>query len=57
MLLQNRKYNWAINLPYNIGIFSFFTCGVVAFPMVFDQNMVAWFNEVYVTGEVPDAKD
>ena len=57
MLLQNRKYNWAINLPYNIGIFSFFTCGVVSFPMVFDQNMVAWFNEVYVTGEVPDAKD
>ena len=57
MLVENRKYNWCINLPYHLGILTFFGCGVAAFPMVFDQSTVAWFNEVYVTGEVPEEKD
>lgn len=54
MLLENRKHNWLINLPYNVGIISFFGAGVLAFPMVFDYNTVNWFNEAFVTGEVPE---
>ena len=25
--------------------------------MVFDYNTVLWFNEIYVTSDVPEAKD
>jgi hypothetical protein len=34
-------------------VFSAFGC----LPMIFEYNTVLWFNELYVTSDVPDAKD
>ena len=57
MVQENRKGLFMITLPYKIGVVSAVVAGVVSLPMVFDYNTVLWFNEFYVTSDVPEAKD
>ena len=44
MLIQNRKYNFLIKLPYNIGLFSALTVGFMSYPFIFNFECVNWFN-------------
>lgn len=57
MVEENRKGLFMITLPYKIGVVTAVTAGIVSLPMCFDINTVMWFNEVYVTSDVPEAKD
>ena len=45
------------NLPYQIGIAGALVAAFGSFPMVFDLGTAAWFNEFYVTTDLPDARD
>lgn len=54
---ENRKYMHFEYLPYQTGIGIAAIGGVVSFPMLFDIDTVLWFNEKYVTAEVPGDAD
>jgi hypothetical protein len=54
---ENRKGMALAALPYQIG-FSVATIGAfVSVPMVFDLGTAKWFNENYVTTDVPEPAD
>lgn len=57
IVASNRRGLFLATLPYKIGIASSVIAGVVSIPMIFDLNVVLWFNELYVTSDVPEAKD
>mmetsp|Transcript_28632 Transcript_28632/g.78709 ORF Transcript_28632/g.78709 Transcript_28632/m.78709 type:complete len:242 (+) Transcript_28632:59-784(+) len=57
ILASNRKGLFVKTLPYKIGVFTAVLSGLVSLPMIFDYNTVLWFNELYVTTDVPEAKD
>jgi len=57
IIASNRAGLFVATLPYKIGIFSAVFAGFASFPMIFEINTVMWFNELYVTTEVPEAKD
>lgn len=57
MVQSNRKGLFIATLPYKIGIVTAVTAGLVSFPMIFDIHTVLWFNELYVTADVPEPKD
>ena len=57
MLAINRKYNFFIKLPYNMGIFSAVTFGFIACPFIFNFECVNWFNTNFVTTDVPPADE
>ena len=44
-------------LPYRIGIAAALIAGFGSIPMCFDLHTTLWFNEGYVTTDVPEAKD
>lgn len=46
-----------LTLPYKIGILSAVLAGVVSLPMCFELNTVMYFNEHFVTADIPEAKD
>jgi len=48
----NRKNLMWITLPYKIGIVSAVTAGIVSIPMVFQYDLVIWFNEFFVTAGI-----
>lgn len=54
---KNREGMWMVALPYQVGIFAALTAGFASIPMVFDLHTTLWFNEVYVTTEVPGDED
>lgn len=54
---KNREGMWLLTLPYKIGIGMAVTAAGASFPMVFDFGTVAWFNEGYVTADVPEPRD
>jgi hypothetical protein len=54
---SNRKGLVWQTLPYKIGIATAVTAGVVSFPLIFHYDTVLWFNEFYVTCDVPEEKD
>ena len=43
--------------PNMLGLVGFGAAGLVSFPMVFSDRAVMWFNEHFVTMDVPEAKD
>jgi len=43
--------------PIKLGIFTALTAGFVSIPLVFHLPTVQWFNEHFVTADVPPAKD
>ena len=54
---KNREGMWLLSLPYKVGITVAVTAAVCSFPLVFDLGTVEWFNEYYVTADVPEPKD
>eukprot|EP00978_Attheya_sp_CCMP212_P035558 scaffold155359_cov52-Attheya_sp.AAC.5 len=44
-------------LPYKVGIGLSVTAGVASFPLCFYLPVVHWFNEGYVTADVPEPQD
>ena len=57
ILKSNRKSLFFATLPYKIGIVTAVGAGFLCLPMIFEINTVLWFNELYVTADVPEAKD
>lgn len=57
MVQSNRRGLFMATLPYRIGILTAVASAFACFPMIFDYNTVLWFNEIYVTSDVPEAKD
>ena len=54
---KNREGMWLLTLPYKVGIVVAVTAAAGSFPMVFDIETVKWFNELYVTMDVPEPRD
>ena len=52
---KNLEGAWILSLPYRIGIATALIAGFGSIPMVFDLNTAQWFNEYYVTTDVPGA--
>ncbi len=44
-------------LPFYTGVFVSVTAGYVSIPLVFHRGIVEWFNEKYVTAEMPPVED
>jgi len=57
MMKSNRHGLFIATLPYKVGIFASVTAGLISFPMIFHLDTVMSFNELYVTTDVPEAKD
>ena len=57
IIASNRKGLFILTLPYKIGILSALGVGVVSLPLIYHLDTVLWFNEAYVTSDVPDDKD
>lgn len=55
--LENENAQGYYALPNKIGVVSATTAAFVSFPLVFDTNVVHWFNERFVTADVPEPKD
>jgi hypothetical protein len=53
----NRAGNSLYKLPYTVGITLAMVGGIASFPMVFDVNTALWFDENYVTTDVPPPED
>jgi len=53
----NRMGMMKHSVPYKVGIVCALTAGFCSFPLVFDLNTVEWFNEYYVTTDVPEPRD
>jgi len=51
------KLSSIVTLPYKIGIGTALFCGFASFPMCFHLDFVKWFNEGYVTTDVPEPRD
>jgi hypothetical protein len=54
---KNREGIWLDALPYTVGIGLASTAAFVSLPMVFDLTTAIWFNEGYVTTDVPEPRD
>lgn len=46
-----------LTFPYQCGILFYLTAGVGSIPMTFHKDTCLWFNDVYVTSEVPPPED
>jgi len=57
MVASNRRGLFVSTLPYKFGIFTAVSAGLLSFPFIFEINSVMWFNEQFVTTDVPEAKD
>ena len=44
-------------VPYHLGIGTAVVTGTAAFPLIFHRGTAEWFNEKFVTAEVPEAAD
>ena len=53
----NRRGLFMATLPYKFGIASALGMGFISIPMIFELQTALWFNEAYVTTDVPDDKD
>jgi hypothetical protein len=54
---RNRSGLFIATLPYKFGVFTAVTAGFCSIPMIFHLDTVMWFNELYVTSDVPEEKD
>ena len=57
IIASNRHLLGLYTLPYKIGIITAVMSGLVSFPLIFHYDSVLWFNEAYVTCDLPEAKD
>ena len=60
-LVEMEKANKAgmsvATFPYKLGVFAALITGVGSIPMVFQLDLAIWFNEEYVTTDVPPPAD
>ena len=57
METYNQQGLWMIKAPYYFGITAGFVGAWGCLPFVFDVNTALWFNEAYVTTEIPPPED
>ena len=55
--LKNKEYVFLLSLPYHVGIGAALCAGGLALPMVFNLPVAEWFNQHYVTTEIPEPED
>lgn len=53
----NREGMVIMAIPFYLGFTAAFTGAFISIPMVFDLSTVTWFNEHYVTTDIPEPKD
>ena len=53
----NREGMKLAALPFYIGFGSAITAGYASIPLVFNLQAVEWFNEKYVTAELPPPEE
>lgn len=53
----NRQGLFMLTLPYKVGMVGWSVTALVSFPLVFSKDLALWFNEKYVTTDVPEDKD
>lgn len=53
----NKEYMFVLALPFQIGIVSAVTIGCLSLPLVFHYGIAHWFNDHFVTTDVPEPKD
>jgi len=53
----NRRDMIFASLPFRVGFTVAFTGGIASIPLVFDLQTVTWFNEAFVTSELPGPED
>eukprot|EP00979_Chaetoceros_neogracilis_P005982 scaffold1174_cov281-Chaetoceros_neogracile.AAC.13 len=53
----NRSYMQLEYSPYHLGMGGALLSGAISFPLVFDKRSVMWFNDVFVTAEIPPPED
>jgi hypothetical protein len=54
---KNREGMWLDALPYTVGVGLASSAAFISIPMVFDLNLALWFNEGFVTTDVPEPRD
>lgn len=54
---NNRRLMWLAAMPFKAGFLVSFTGGIASIPLVFELKSVEWFNEHYVTAEMPPPTD
>lgn len=54
---KNRENMYLLSLPYHLGITVALSAGLLSLPMVFDLQTAEWFNNNFVTTDVPEPKD
>lgn len=57
MMVANRNGMWLATFPYKVGLVTSVASSILAIPMVFDYNTILWFNEHYVTTDIPEPAD
>jgi len=53
----NRSYMQLEYSPYHFGMGGAILSGAISFPLVFDKSSVIWFNNAFVTAEMPPVED
>ena len=53
----NRQGMYLATMPYRVGIASALFGGAVSIPLVFNLDTALWFNEYFVTTDVPPPED
>jgi len=48
---------YLLKFPYQVGIATALIAGFASFPLVFDLGTAEWFNQNYVTTDVPESED
>jgi len=54
---HNSSVEWLVTLPYKVGISVAGVTGIGCIPMVFHTDTVKYFNQHYVTTDVPEPQD
>lgn len=57
IVVTNRKGLFLFTLPYKVGILAALTLGLGTIPFIYHLETVMWFNEEFVTSDVPEDKD
>lgn len=57
IVVANRKGLFLYTLPYKVGILGSLVLGFGSIPMIFDLKTALWFNDAYVTTDVPEERD
>ena len=55
--VANKAGMGVATFPYKLGVFAAMLTGVGSIPMVFDLDLALWFNDKYVTTDIPPPAD